>query len=92
MPKYFEYKVIGYFLYFTSHCVIEAMHVHVSDGRLTEDGSAKFFVKQNGDVVLQNQGRLDEREVLVIEKFIKQHYQEMYMKWKLKSDCGYFNE
>ena len=24
MPKYYEYKVCGYYLYYTSHCVIEA--------------------------------------------------------------------
>ena len=49
MPKYFDFKVSGYFLYFTSHRVIEAMHVHASDRKLTEIGSAKFFVKGNGD-------------------------------------------
>ena len=43
MPKYFDFKVSGYFLYFTSHCVIEAMHVHASDRKLTEIGSAKFW-------------------------------------------------
>ena len=47
MPKYYEYKIAGYYLYFTSYCVIECMHVHASDRKLTEDGSAKFFVKDN---------------------------------------------
>lgn len=41
--------ICGYYLYFTSHCIIEAMHVHASDKRLTEAGSAKLFVKGNGD-------------------------------------------
>lgn len=45
MPKYYEFKVCGYYLYYTSHCIIEAMHVHASDKKLTESGSAKFFVK-----------------------------------------------
>ena len=45
MPKYFQFKICGYYLYFTSHCVIECMHVLASDSRLTESGSAKFFVK-----------------------------------------------
>lgn len=31
MPKYFDFKVSGYYLYYTSHCIIEAMHVHASD-------------------------------------------------------------
>ena len=43
MPKYYEFKVAGYYLYFTSYCVIECMHVHASDRRLTEGGSAKFL-------------------------------------------------
>ena len=36
MPKYYEFKIAGYYLYFTSYCVIECMHVHASDRRLTE--------------------------------------------------------
>ena len=30
MPKYYEFKVAGYYLYFTSFCVVECMHVHAS--------------------------------------------------------------
>ena len=59
MPKYYEFKVAGYFLYFTSFCVVECMHVHASDRKLTEAGSAKFFVKGNGDSILQNRGNSD---------------------------------
>ena len=36
MPKYFPFKVAGYYLYYTMECVIECMHVHASDKRLTE--------------------------------------------------------
>ena len=46
MPKYYDFKVAGYYLYFTSFCVVECMHVHASDSKLTEAGSAKFFVKK----------------------------------------------
>ena len=53
MPKYFSFKVAGYFLYFTSKCIIEAFHVHASDSKLTEESSAKFFVKGNGDTIIQ---------------------------------------
>ena len=72
MPKYYEYKIAGYYLYFTSFCVIECMHVHASDRKLTEAGSAKFFVKDNGDTVLQNRGILNDREIRKIQEFIKQ--------------------
>lgn len=40
MPKYYEYMVAGYYLYFTSFCTVECMHVHASDKALTEGGSA----------------------------------------------------
>ena len=78
MPKYYEYKVAGYYLYFTSFCTIECMHVHASDKKLTETGSAKFFVKENGDSVLQTRGILNDREIRKIQAFIKNNYQEMY--------------
>ena len=35
MPKYFAFKICGYYLYFTSHCVLECMHAHASDEELT---------------------------------------------------------
>lgn len=92
MPKYFQFKVFGYYLYFTSHCVVECMHVHASDRRLTESGSAKFFVKGNGDSVLQEKGILTDRDVSRIQSFIKDNYKEMYNTWKLKSDNGYYGE
>lgn len=92
MPKYYDYKVAGYYLYFTSHCVIECMHVHASDRKLTESGSAKLFVKSNGDSVIQNQGILNEREIHKIQEFIKKNYQEMYLKWVAYSKEGFYEE
>ena len=92
MPKYYEFKIAGYYLYFTSYCVIECMHVHVSDRKLTESGSAKFFVKDNGDTVLQNRGILNDREIRKIQEFIKQNYQEMYLKWSEYSIESYYGQ
>ena len=79
MPKFFNFKVAGYFLYFTSMCIVECMHAHASDGKLTEAGSAKFFVRENGDTIVQNKGVLNDRDVLKIQKYIKAHYKEMYL-------------
>lgn len=90
MPKYYPFKVYGYYLYFTSHCIIEAMHVHASDSKMTESGSAKFFVKGNGDTVLQNRGVLTDREVIAIRGFIKENYLDMYAKWSEKSERGFY--
>ena len=90
MPKYYQDKICGYYLYFTSFCVVECMHVHASDCRLTEEGSAKFFVKDNGDTVLQNRGILSDRDVRKIQTYIKRHYKEMYMKWAEYSEKGFY--
>ena len=82
MPKYYRYKIADHYLYFTSECIVEAMHVHASDKRLTETGSAKFFVRADGSTVLQNRGDLTDREINQIESFIKENYKDMYKTWK----------
>lgn len=92
MPKYYEYKIAGYYLYFTSSCTLECMHVHASDRKLTEAGSAKFFVKGNGDTIVQKRGRLTDIELRKIQMFIKEHYREMYTKWSIHSDNSYYGE
>lgn len=92
MPKYYDFKICGYYLYFTAHCIIECMHVHASDRRLTEAGSAKFFVKSNGDTEVQNQGMLTDRELRKIRAFIKDNYQEMYLRWSEMSENGFYGE
>ena len=81
MPKYYQFAVCGYYLYFTSACVIEAFHVHASDTRLTESGSAKFFVHEDGTVKIMKKGRLSDKSLKVITEFISVNYQEMYLKW-----------
>ena len=60
-------------MYYTASCVIEARHVHASDRKLTEAGSAKFFVMNNGDTTVERQGQLSDREVRKIREFIKKH-------------------
>lgn len=82
MPKYFPFKVADHYLYFTAECIVEAMHVHASDRKLTEASSAKFFVRADGSSVLQKCGDLTEKEITTIEKFISQNYKDMYKMWK----------
>ena len=90
MPKYFDFKVCGYYLYFTSKCIVECMHVHASDTNLTEESSTKFFVKEDGDSVVQNKGMLKEKELNRIKAFIKKNYMAMYEKWAAISDKGFY--
>ena len=66
------------------------MHAHASDSKLTETGSAKFFVKSDGSTIVQKRGVLTDREVSIIQSFIKEHYLEMYELWKTDSDKGFY--
>ena len=91
MPKYFHFQICGYYLYFTSHCVVECIHAHASDRRLTESGSAKFFIK-HGESVLQERGILTDREFKRIRDFIKENYKAMYITWCEKSDNGFYGD
>ena len=90
MPKYYDFKVSGYYLYFTSICVIECMHAHASDRKLTEAGSAKLFVKEDGETVIAEKGFLTDRDLRKIRLFIKENYKEMYLLWKRYSQEGFY--
>lgn len=92
MPKYFPFKICGYYLYFTAHCVVECMHVHASNEELTEPGSAKFFVRSDGSSKLTARGRLKDREIVAIQKFIKDNYETMYATWRTLSANGFYEK
>ncbi len=92
MPKYYPFKICGYYLYFTSHCTLECMHVHASDEELTEAGSAKFFVRSDGSSRIMNRGRLNEHEIGMIQKFIQQNYEAMYITWRTLSVNGFYED
>ena len=59
---------------------------------LQKPDQRNFFVKDNGDTVLQNRGILNDREIRKIQAFIKQNYQEMYLKWSEYSQEGYYEK
>ena len=90
MPKYTSDIIAGYTLYFTTKCIIEAMHVHASDKQLSEGGSVKLFVYDNGDTKIENWGTANEYEMNKIRKYIKNNYKTMYKKWKQHSDNGFY--
>ena len=92
MPKYYEYKVCGYYLYFTAKCIVEAFHVHASDSKLTEAGSAKFLVREDGSPLIQKKGTLSDKEVHKIQQFIKENYKDMYRTWQILSDNKFYKK
>ena len=90
MPKYYRFRIADHYLYFTSHCIVEAMHVHASDKKLTEADSGKFFVRADGSTVLQHRGDLTDREIGIIQRFIKENYLDMYKTWKEFGGKGFY--
>jgi hypothetical protein len=82
MPKYYSFRIADHYLYFTSFCIVEAMHVHAGDKEMTEATSAKFFVYEDGTTKLEKRGDLKDFQIAVIQKFIKENYVDMYKKWK----------
>lgn len=90
MPKYYRDRIADHYLYFTAECIIEAMHVHASDKKLTERNSAKFFVRADGSTVLKQRGDLTDREISIITRFIKENYLDMYQTWKDFGGGDYF--
>ena len=63
MPKYFPYKICGYYLYFTAHCVLECMHAHASDEELTETSYAALRDFARGSDLLLCDGQYTAEEL-----------------------------
>lgn len=82
MPKYFDFKIDDYYLYFTDKCIVEAFHVHASNKKMSEKGSAKFFVKADGSSIVKHKGRLSPHSISEIQRFIKKNYLKMYEMWR----------
>ena len=47
------------------------MHVHASDRRMTEAGSAKLFVRGNGDTEVKERGMLTDKDSVLSENLSK---------------------
>lgn len=92
MPKYTSDIVAGYTLYFTSKCVVEAMHVHASDKEMSVKNSAKLYVYENGDTKIMQNGGINEPDMILIQKYIKINHKEMYKKWSNYSEKGYYRK
>ena len=73
-------------------CIVEAFHVHASDSKLTEEGAAKFFVREDGSTLIQKKGILNDKEIRKIQEFIKDNYKDMYKTWTVLSENGFYNK
>ena len=68
----------------------QAMHVHASDRKLTEQKSAKFFVRADGSSVLRRRGDLTKSQQIGIQAYIKKNYLSMFALWSMMSSNGFF--
>lgn len=41
---------------------------------------------------MQNRGQLSDREIRIIQNFIKDNYKEMYLKWTSISEQGFYGK
>nr|WP_318718677.1 hypothetical protein [uncultured Treponema sp.] len=63
------------------------MFMLVIQSFLKETG-AKFFVGSDGSAVVKAEGTLKGHEITKIQKFIKEHYLDMYKTWSEDSSNG----
>lgn len=47
-------------------------------------------IADNANTVLQKRGDLNDREIGIIQKFIKENYLDMYRTWKNFGGSGFF--
>lgn len=88
MPKYTNDKVDGYYLYFTSKCIVEAMHVHA--GKSTTNGqSTKFWVYEDGSSTMVGKSRMSAKTEKAIKEYIAVNYLDMYATWQRYSNEGF---
>lgn len=92
MPKYTRDIIAGYTLYYTSKCIVEAMHVHASDKKLSEAGSAKLFVYEDGETDIQDWGMVNSKDMTKIQRYIKENHKQMFERWSKDSDHGYYTK
>ena len=74
------YRYKAYYVYFTSHCLIEAFHVHSGKDK-KRAGSAKFWIREDGSSVIAKKGKLSDKTLRGIQGFISNNYQLLYKDW-----------
>lgn len=87
MGKIVEYKVYGYYIYYTMHCLSEGIiHVHTNPNNIgSERNAGKFFVYEDGRSRLEKKGCMSDKDVLKIQGWIKDNIDIIKNKWLDKS-------
>ena len=75
--------------------VLAAYFVTLFDAQIVhgaEYRARSIRANTKSETVVTSRGILTDREISKIQKFIKQNYQEMYLKWSAYSEQGFYNK
>ena len=80
MPKLF--MVSGYTVYFWSNGNGEPIHVHVSKGKPTQNGTKIWLTRSGGCILANNGSRIPKKELNELMEFISAQFFLICAKWK----------
>lgn len=64
------------------NCIIEPVHSHVSDTKLTQRGSAKIWLSDDGRAIVQDRGKISDSDLRKICRYIELNFDDMVGKWE----------
>ena len=77
---------------YISYIIFDIRNVHASDKVLSSTNSAKLYVYDNGDTLVQHKGMVSDTDMKLIQEYIKLNHEQMYKKWKSYSENGYYKK
>ncbi len=79
MPKILA-GFLGYVFYFWANESLEPIHVHVAKGTQTPNAT-KFWITSNGAELANNNGKIPDKELRQIRKYIVMNRERIIAQW-----------
>lgn len=79
MPKILA-AFLGYAFYFLANEGLEPIHIHVSKGTQTPNAT-KFWITSDGVELANNNGKISEKELRQIRKYIVMNRERIIAQW-----------
>ncbi|WP_293735998.1 DUF4160 domain-containing protein [uncultured Phascolarctobacterium sp.] len=79
MPKILA-AFLGYAFYFWANEGLEPIHIHVSKGTQTPNAT-KFWITSDGVELANNNGKISEKELRQIRKYIVMNRERIIAQW-----------
>ncbi len=88
MGKYVNYKVAGYWIYYTMKCLGEGIvHVH-ANSKTIKKGAAKIWVHSDGTSTVADYGIINARDMNEIQEWIKNNMDIIMNEWFVVNSLG----